>query len=231
MGYLKNAIPKSLDYLMVGVRDVKTAWERLYDRFGDDRLRVRALYDQLLKLELKGKEYERLERLYFEVENSCKMAEQMGAGEVFGNDMYVVAGLLDKLAASSVDKWIEFAEEQPQAVITGRNEWDVFRQWLLICYRKAKRARLTAQAAPRGQTQSGAAKSTAAGQAASKPVVLCSRCREPGHRRENCPQPATAASLNMIEAEYQHMCDMAVAFATDSDRVAAFKDAEKRFVR
>ena len=72
--YLKDALPKSLDYLMVGVRQMEVAWSRL-----DDRLRVRALYEQLMKLELKGREYEGLERMYFEVENTCQMAEQMGA--------------------------------------------------------------------------------------------------------------------------------------------------------
>ena len=59
--YLKDALPKSLDYLLVGARDMQTAWGRLTDRYGDDRLRIRALYDQLMKLELKGREFERLD--------------------------------------------------------------------------------------------------------------------------------------------------------------------------
>merc|ERR1711867_287493 len=165
--YLKDALPKSIDYLLVGVRQMKVAWERLNDRYGDERLRVRALYDQLLKLELRGREYERLERLHFEVENTCQMAEHMGAGTVFGNDMYVVAGLLAKLSPASVDKWIEYAEGQPEPVVTGVNEWNVFRGWLLTCYKKARRARLTAQTAPRAPVQPGVVKTAAGGAAAS----------------------------------------------------------------
>ena len=127
------------------------------------------------------------------------MADHMGAGEVFGADMYVVAGLLGKLSTASVDKWIEFAEEQPQPVVTGKNEWDIFRQWLLVCYKKAKRARLTVQTAPRTLAAPGDSRGTAGVPAGGKAGVICSRCRETGHRRENCPQPATAASLNAIE--------------------------------
>ena len=80
-----------------------------------------------------------------------------------------------------------------------------------------------------GSNQVTNAKGPVGGAVASKPGVLCSRCREPGHRRENCPQPATTASLNAIHAEFEHMCDRATAFATDADRVSAYKDAERRF--
>merc|ERR1711867_356898 len=83
----------------------------------------------------------------------------------------------------------------------------------------------------RGPSQPAVGKGTAVGQPASKPTVICSRCRETGHRREQCPQPATAASLNAVQIEYDHMCDLNVAFATDADRVTAYKDAEKRFGR
>ena len=145
------------------------------------------------------------------------MADHMGAGYVFGADLYIVSGLLTKLASSSVEKWIEYAKEQHEEVVTGKNEWAVFRQWLLVCYKKAKRARLTAQTAPRHPVQPAPAKSTVGGAAMGKAGILCSRCREPGHWRENCPQPATTASLNAIHAEYEHMCDRATAFATDAD--------------
>ena len=99
----------------------------------------------------------------------------------------------------------------------------------MVCYKKAKRARLTSQAAPRVPAQGPGVKTATATSAGGKAGVLCSRCREPGHRRENCPQPATTASLNAIQIEFEHMCDRAAAFATDADRVSAFKDAEKRF--
>ena len=79
--YLRDALPKDLDYLMVGVTKMGVAWERLEDRYGDRQLRVRALYDKLLKVDLRGKEYERLERLHFEVENACVMAAQLGADQ------------------------------------------------------------------------------------------------------------------------------------------------------
>ena len=99
----------------------------------------------------------------------------------------------------------------------------------MACYKKAKRARLTAQTAPRPPVQPAPVKSTVGGAATGKAGVFCSRCREPGHRREDCPQPATTASLNAIEVEYEHMCDRAAAFATDAERVTAYEDAEKRF--
>ena len=110
---------------------------------------IRALYDQLCNVELRGKEFERLERLHFEVENSCQMAEQLGAGDVFGSDLYIVSTLVSKLSAVSTDKWIEYAEAWPEQIVTGKNEWTVWRKWLSLCYQKAKRARLTAAAAPR----------------------------------------------------------------------------------
>merc|ERR1711867_271960 len=118
-----KVLRKELDYLMVGVRKMSVALERLEDRYGDVQLQIRALYDQLSNIELKGKEYERLERLHFEVENACEMAEQLEAGEIFGNDLYIVSTLVAKLSPTSTDKWIEFAEAWPEKVITGKNEW------------------------------------------------------------------------------------------------------------
>ena len=157
------------------------------------------MYEQLSKIELRGKEYERLERLYFEVENACQMAEQLGAEDVFGGDMYIVSILLSKVSPSSFDKWLEFAEQQEGPVETGRGEWAVFRSWLLSCYKKAKRARIATQAAPRGPVVTTAAKRSGGVAMTVKPSVICSRCREPGHRREQCPQPATSASINAVQ--------------------------------
>merc|ERR1711867_241414 len=148
-----KVLRKELDYLMVGVRRLSVALERLEDRYGDVQLQIRALYDQLSNIELRGKEYERLERLHFEVENACEMALQLGAGDIFGNDLYIVSTLVSKLSATSTNKWIEYAEAWPERVVTGRNEWEVWRKWLSLCYQKAKRARLTGQMVPRGQPQ------------------------------------------------------------------------------
>ena len=227
--YLRQALPRELDYLMVGVREMGVAWQRLEDRYGDVQLQVRALYDHLATVDLRGKEYERLERLHFEVENSSQMALQLGQGEMFGNDLYVVAALLAKLSAQSVDKWIEYAEAWAEPVVTGRNEWTVFRKWLAVCYKKAKRARLTAATAPRPGVVPPANKVVPPSTATSKTTLVCSRCKESGHRRENCPLPSTASGINNVDLEYEHMCDRAQAFATDAERVTAFKDAERRF--
>ena len=114
-------------------------------------------------------------------------------------------------------------------MVTGKNEWAVLRKWLGVCYQKAKRARLTAATAPRAGTAQVANKVVPAPAAASKVSLICSRCKESGHRREHCPLPSTGSGINNVELEYEYMCDRAQAYATDAERVTAYKDAEKRF--
>ena len=91
-------------------------------------------------------------------------------------------------------------------MVTGRNEWQVFRDWLKVCYKRAKRARLAAQIGPRPPGQS-MPKVQPAAVTSSRTGIICSRCRETGHKREDCPQPATGASINWVQVEYDHQCD------------------------
>ena len=109
------------------------------------------------------------------------MAAQLRAEHLFGTDLYVVAGLLAKLSAPSVEKWIEYAEERTEEVITGRNEWQVFRDWLKVCYKMAKRARLAAQVAPRNPVTT-TSKIQPSSVHPTKSGIVCSRCWETGHK-------------------------------------------------
>ena len=90
MIYLRDAVPKEVRYLLNGVHDIKTAWVRLDDRYGDHQQRLRALYERLARMELKGKDFERLERLHLEVEHVCQMVTKEAAKSLFGGDLYIV---------------------------------------------------------------------------------------------------------------------------------------------
>merc|ERR1711867_319117 len=151
MIYIRDAIPKEVRFLLNGVHDLKTAWTCLDDRFGDNQQRLRALYARLVGLEIKGKDFERIERLYLEVEHVCQMVSKEAAKSLFGGDLYIVSTLLAKLSPHQVEKWIEFAENQNDEVESGKNEWEVFRAWLLQGYRLAKRARISVTPSPRQQ--------------------------------------------------------------------------------
>ena len=108
--YLQDALPKEYVYLLTGVDTMEEAWTRLEDRFGDSNQRVLAIYSKLAALDLKGKEYERLERMHFEVEHAVSLMSSAGASHHFSQDLYIVATLLSKLAPASVEKWNEFTE-------------------------------------------------------------------------------------------------------------------------
>merc|ERR1711867_16750 len=82
MIYLRDAIPKDVRYLLNGVHDLKTAWNRLDDRFGDHQQHMRALYERLVKIDLKGKDFERIERLHLEVEHVCQLVSKEAAKSV-----------------------------------------------------------------------------------------------------------------------------------------------------
>ena len=59
--YLKNAIPKEYVYLLSSITTMDKAWQRLEGRFGDVQQRIQAIHSKLASVELKGKEFERIE--------------------------------------------------------------------------------------------------------------------------------------------------------------------------
>ena len=69
-------------------------WQRLDDRYGNTHQRTLAIYEKLAKVDLRGRDYERVERLHQEVEWANYMLEQTGDLAAVQNDMYIVNVLL-----------------------------------------------------------------------------------------------------------------------------------------
>ena len=223
--YLRDALPKEYVYMLTGVKDMSDAWSRLEDRFGDANQRVLAIFSKLSALELKGKEYERLERLHFEVEHAISLMDSTGSSHGFSQDLYIVSTLLRKLAPQSVEKWDLYAETQPVKVVSGVNEWSVFRAWLKMCYQLAKRARLSAGLPNRPGSSMVPVKPAPA-----KP--MCNKCRKIGHKTSDCPEEADRQAAYALQEFSDDDCeDRAVAFATEIEKASRYKDAEKRFGR
>ena len=74
--YLKNALPASAHYLMLGAKDVETVWKRLDDKYGNRQQRIIAIHEKLVRAEIKGRDYEKVERLHYEVELAQGMLEE-----------------------------------------------------------------------------------------------------------------------------------------------------------
>ena len=53
--YLKKAPPREALALLTGLNSIKEAWSYLDDRYGDDQQQVRAIYEKLVGVELRGK--------------------------------------------------------------------------------------------------------------------------------------------------------------------------------
>ena len=75
---------------------MRGAWERLDNRYGDTHQRTLALYEKLVKVELRGKDHEKIEKLHYEVEAACLMLEQTGSAKAMDSDLYVVNMLVNK---------------------------------------------------------------------------------------------------------------------------------------
>ena len=221
--YLTDAIPKEYAYLLSAVETVQDAWERLEDRFGDLQSRILAIFEKLTSVELKGKDYERIERLYLEVEHAETLMKTAGSQHRFSQDMYIVSTLLSKLSTASNDRWNDFAEEQDTPVVKGVNEWDVFRVWLRKGYQLAKRNRVN-NALPTRVTASYVPVKSAPAK------VVCPRCRKVGHKLNDCPDdPQRGQAFAVEEGSEEELTDVEQAFATTEERVARYKKAERRF--
>ena len=57
--YLKDSLPHSAQHLLVGAGTAQVAWQRLDDRYGNTHQRTLALYEKLVKVELRGKDQKR----------------------------------------------------------------------------------------------------------------------------------------------------------------------------
>ena len=120
--YLKKAIPKDVQHLLLGAKDMSVVWARLDDRFGNLHLRSLAIYEKLARLELRGKDYERVERLHQEVEWAHALLEDTGNLDAVQKDMFIVNVLVQKLSAAWQEKWMEHCEGQEAEVLPGNNE-------------------------------------------------------------------------------------------------------------
>ena len=222
--YLKNALPKDAKELLLGAHSMELAWERLDKQYGNVQQRTLAVYHKLQRLDLKGKDYDKLERMHREVEHAQHLLETTGDQQVLMTDMFIVNTLLAKLSQNWVDKWLEHVYTQAPNVKTGVDEWPVFRAWLKKCSELAVLARIANTSGLRAPP---ASTSTPAGRAASR--VVCSRCRMSGHRAVDCPEPGTTAELNAAILDESELSPTTVAFASVSEREQRYKDTEARF--
>ena len=216
--YLRSALPKEYGWLLTGVQDMANAWERLEGRFGDSQQRVLAIYNKLSMVELRGKEFEKIESLHFEVQHAEALMTSAGTNLSFSHDMHLVPNLLSKLSPASVDRWNDYAEEQPFSVVRGVNEWTTFKAWLEKGYSLAKRSRLSAGLPHRSTQQYVPVKPAPA-----KPI--CNKCRKVGHKPADCPEDFEVFTVDQEE----DIDNRGLVHLTAAERESRRKDTEKRF--
>ena len=85
--HLKRSIPKDQHHLVEGSTDLTSAWTRLDQRFGDKITASVIIQNSLASLELKGKEFEKVERLQDEINKALRMLEPMGAKNLLTDDL------------------------------------------------------------------------------------------------------------------------------------------------
>ena len=93
--YLKDALPQSAHYLLVGVKSSAAAWSRLDNKFGNKQQRIIAIHERLLKTELKGKDYEKLEKLHYNMELAQGLLEENDAVNTLNADRRASTMLLN----------------------------------------------------------------------------------------------------------------------------------------
>ena len=72
---------------------MKTAWERLEERFGKPENAIVSILENLSTLELKGRPYERIEMLSFEIAHSESLLENLGAKDRLSGEVQLVTTL------------------------------------------------------------------------------------------------------------------------------------------
>ena len=167
------------------------------------------MYEKLARVELRGRDYERVEKLHQGVEWAQHMLEETGDLAALKADMYIVNVLIQKLPASWQDKWLEHCEAQEGGVQPGKDEWDQLRAWLLKGYKLAVRARnlnavtlrSSASTTQPSKSQGGTSK------------TACGKCHRMGHRSAECPFEGSLAEINAVQEDEKEMSSRSVAFA------------------
>ena len=226
--YLRQALPKEYRHLLTGASNMEVAWKRLQDRFGDPQQVTISIYDKLAKLELKGKDYEKIEKLHFEVELAESLLSQVGMLTAIKGDLYLVNMLLSKLPPTMLERWVEFAHDQQERVVAGLNDWKYFKLWLQRQNALAVRTRLAHMTQGRPGTQP---------LRPSAPKSQCTKCGSLGHRTSECTLPSSAhqlhssslGNLNAVQHEWMEMNASAVGFSSDQEREDRYKETEARF--
>ena len=103
--YLKKSLPQKYKYLLKGAGTMSTAWARLNDKFGKPVNSVLAVLQRLMDLDLKGKPYERVEQMAFEVEQCEDLLETMEAKDRLRTEVELVTILVRKLSEYFENDW------------------------------------------------------------------------------------------------------------------------------
>ena len=128
--YLKKALPKSCHHLLRGASSMEIAWERLGERYGKPVNAILSIIRNLRNLELKGKPYEKVEQLAFEVSHSEQMLHELHASDRLRTEVMLVTDLVSKLADHFQHEWWSWSTNQREELTAGVNEWGPFKQWL-----------------------------------------------------------------------------------------------------
>ena len=174
--HLANAVPQQQRHMVDGSETLPEAWDRLDEKFGDRRLSIITVQRNLMAVDLsKVKEYEKVEKLYDEINRALRLLKQLGSDDNIVKDLQIVSRLVEKLPENLQVDWSRHATKSSEPLLPGLTEWNKFMEWLNQ-ERKAALLRRDYQEARKNDQPSNTS--------STKPY--CSHYRSLGHRTTDC---------------------------------------------
>ena len=100
---------------------MEVAWSRLGERFGKPVNAVMTILRDLHSLDLKGKPYEKVEALSFEVSHCEDMLKELDAADRLRTEVGLVTNLVVKLADHFQHEWWSWSSSQDEDLVPGLN--------------------------------------------------------------------------------------------------------------
>ena len=160
-------------------------WRRLDEKFADRVGAIRSVLRNLMEVDLsKGKHYEKIERLDFEIQNAQYLLRELQADQRLSQDLGLVGTLLKKLPPDFRKEWVKWSSSQETAAVPGETEWGQFLVWL----QEQRKAGL----ADRWYDEADSPRLPP-----TQPKFACSKCGSRNHRTGECRTSSTQGSLSL----------------------------------
>ena len=217
MEHLKRSIPSQHHHLIEGSSRISEAWKRLDEKYADKITASIMVQESLVNLDLKGKEFEKIERLQDEIQRALRLLDSMGARKLLTDDLRIIGRLVSKLPENLQLAWSRHAAEEPGVTDKGAS-WTRFVGWL----DKERQAALI-----RRQYHLLGGGGVKEGEASQRSKLYCSRCKSHGHEVSGCKLPGTMSQIHHANDDPAEPVSQVCA-VSGSDQDKAYAEQEAR---